>query len=146
MGDGGCGVDGGGKKTGVQFLTTRGDASWRKVVPLQGTISKQGVAANCPANTPSITPQGRIRQRVRVHSLRISHQHYQDLKSYCFSSTVTMADPSVATKAPESDALETETETEQGSFISGDTPAQSGASLGVCRARSPNINKSDSFY
>jgi len=38
-----------------------------------------------------------------------------------------MADPEVATKAPESDAAE---ET-KASVIPGDTPAQSGASLGV---------------
>jgi len=36
-----------------------------------------------------------------------------------------MADQDVATKAPESDAVAT-------SLIPGDTPAQSGASLGVC--------------
>ncbi len=38
-----------------------------------------------------------------------------------------MADSEVATKAPESDAIEETT----ASFISGDTPAQSGGSLGV---------------
>jgi hypothetical protein len=38
-----------------------------------------------------------------------------------------MADPEVATKAPESDATEETT----ASLISGDTPAQKGASLGV---------------
>jgi len=40
-----------------------------------------------------------------------------------------MSDPEVATKAPESDAAE-EGESEA-SLIPGDTPAQSGASLGV---------------
>jgi hypothetical protein len=39
-----------------------------------------------------------------------------------------MADPEVATKAPESDAAE---ET-KASLFPGDTPAQKGASLGVC--------------
>lgn len=38
-----------------------------------------------------------------------------------------MADPEVATKAPESDA----TEETSGSFIPGDTPAQTGASMGL---------------
>jgi hypothetical protein len=42
-------------------------------------------------------------------------------------SDANMADPEVATKAPESDAAE---ET-KASVIPGDTPAQSGASLGV---------------
>ena len=41
-----------------------------------------------------------------------------------------MADEEVATKAPESDA--------QGqSLVSGDTPAQQGASMGVCNALLP---------
>jgi hypothetical protein len=43
------------------------------------------------------------------------------------SSNANMADPEVATKAPESDATEETT----ASLISGDTPAQKGASLGV---------------
>ncbi len=38
-----------------------------------------------------------------------------------------MADPEVATKAPESDAAEKT----KASLIPGDTPAQSGASLGL---------------
>jgi hypothetical protein len=37
---------------------------------------------------------------------------------------ISMAEPEVATKAPESDAVEA-------SLIPGDTPAESGASLGV---------------
>jgi hypothetical protein len=42
-----------------------------------------------------------------------------------------MAESEVATKAPESDAAEDQA---PASIIPGDTPAQSGASLGVCRA------------
>ena len=38
--------------------------------------------------------------------------------------TETMSDPEVATKAPESDQTE--------SLVQGDTPAQEGASMGVC--------------
>ena len=43
-----------------------------------------------------------------------------------------MSEPEVATKAPENDAAEgTKTQAPE-SLIPGDTPAQSGASLGVC--------------
>ena len=47
-----------------------------------------------------------------------------------------MSDPEVATKAPESDALEdtkqvSQQTTTQQSIFPGDTPAQTGASLGV---------------
>jgi hypothetical protein len=43
-----------------------------------------------------------------------------------------MAEPEVATKAPESDAAETQAPvTATASMIPGDTPAQTGASLGV---------------
>lgn len=43
-----------------------------------------------------------------------------------------MAEPEVATKAPESDAAETAApEAAPATLIPGDTPAQSGASLGV---------------
>lgn len=47
-----------------------------------------------------------------------------------------MADSEVATRAPESDALEDTKQVSQKpaqeSLIPGDTPAQTGASLGVC--------------
>jgi hypothetical protein len=55
-----------------------------------------------------------------------------------------MAEPEVATKAPESDAAETSTtESKQeapASLVPGDTPAQSGASLGVSSSfRTPEV-------
>ena len=42
-----------------------------------------------------------------------------------------MAEPEVATRAPESDAVEGNKPSGPESLIAGDTPAQSGASLGV---------------
>lgn len=42
-----------------------------------------------------------------------------------------MAEPEVATKAPESDAMEDQPAPATASLIPGDTPAQAGASLGV---------------
>jgi hypothetical protein len=43
-----------------------------------------------------------------------------------------MAEPAVATKAPENDAAEDIKMQTSESLVPGDTPAQSGASLGVC--------------
>jgi hypothetical protein len=42
-----------------------------------------------------------------------------------------MAEPEIATKAPENDAAEDAPKTTTESLIPGDTPAQTGASLGV---------------
>jgi hypothetical protein len=43
-----------------------------------------------------------------------------------------MAEPEVATKAPENDTIEDQSAPATASLIPGDTPAQTGASLGVC--------------